>query len=347
MPKAPEGFAVYRFASGLDGPRTTLAAPNGDILVAESKADQITIFRDADGDGNYETRKVFLDGLNKPFGMLILGGDLYVANTDAVVKYPYDAKALRQSGPGVKIVALPSGGRHWTRNIVAGPDGDKLYIAVGSSSNVAEDGIDKEIRRADILEINPDGTGERVYANGMRNPVGMDWNPVTHELWAAVNERDELGDDLVPDYITSVRDGAFYGWPYSYYGSFPDPRLEGQGGAMREKATVPDIPVGSHTATLGLAFDKGRLSGRYKNGVFAGQHGSWNRSKTVGYKVIFIPFENGKPAGKPEDFLTGFISDTDQYKAYGRPVGVTQLKDGSLLICDDGSGTIWKVSPAR
>lgn len=350
-PKAPEGFTVTKFADGFENPRWTYIAPNQDIFVVESgtrtSKNQITVLRDKDKDGKFETREVFISGLNKPFGMLVLKDFFYIANTDGLYRYPYKNNPLKLKTKGEKILELPAGGynNHWTRNLLASPDGSKIYVSVGSGSNNAEHGVDKEVRRAGILEINPDGTGEKIYASGLRNPVGMDWNPVNKELWTAVNERDELGDDLVPDYITSVKRDGFYGWPYSYFGSIPDPRMKGERKDLVEKAIVPDVPVGAHTASLGLAFyTKDAFPAKYKNGVFVGQHGSWNRSKISGYKVLFVPFKDGKPSGKPEDFLTGFISDENKAEVYGRPVAVTVMNDGSLLVNDDSSNTIWKVT---
>jgi len=351
MPTAPEGFTVTKFADGFENPRWTYIAPNNDIFVVESgtrsSKNQITVLRDKDKDGKFETREVFIDGLNKPFGMLVLKDFFYIANTDGLYQYPYKNNPLKLETKGVKILELPAGGynNHWTRNLLANADGTKIYVSVGSGSNVAENGIDKEIRRACILEINPDGTGEKIYASGLRNPVGMDWNPANKELWTAVNERDELGDDLVPDYITSVKKDGFYGWPYSYFGNILDPRMKGQGKDLAAKAIVPDVPVGSHTASLGLAFyNKNAFPAKYKNGAFVGQHGSWNRSKISGYKVLFVPFANGKPSGKPEDFLTGFISNDEKAEVYGRPVAVTVMNDGSLLVNDDSGNTVWKVT---
>lgn len=350
MPKAPAGFTVTKFAADLKNPRNTYIAPNGDIFVAESgtdsSADQITLFRDKDKDGTFETRVVFAEDLNQPFGLLILKNSFYVANTDGLYQYPYKEGDTKIQGKGKKIVELPAGGynNHWTRNLITNADGSKIYISVGSGSNVAEHGMGNEARRANILEVNPDGTGERIYASGLRNPVGMDWNPVTKQLWTAVNERDELGDGLVPDYITSVKEGGFYGWPYSYYGQIEDPRQKGKGADLVAKAIVPDVPVGAHTASLGLTFyAKDNFPAKYKNGAFVGQHGSWNRSELSGYKVVFVPFTNGKP-GQPEDFLTGFVADAQKAKAYGRPVDVTVLNDGSLLVNDDAAGTLWKVT---
>jgi glucose/arabinose dehydrogenase len=361
MPTAPEGFMVNNYADSLDHPRWIYVAENGDVFIAESNsphsalekatgknksADRITLLRDANNDGIAETRTVFLKGLNKPFGMLIIGDNFYVANTDGVVQYPYKAGSTSITAAGKKIVSLPAGPRHWTRNIVTNAAKDKIYIAVGSSSNVAEDGIEKENRRACIIETNLDGTGEKIYASGLRNPVGMDWAPGTSTLWAAVNERDELGDELVPDYLTSVKEGGFYGWPYSYFGQHEDPRLKEKNQPdLVKKAIVPDVALGNHTASLGLAFYKAKsFPEKYRGGAFIGQHGSWNRSVLSGYKVVYVPFKNGKPSGKMEDFLTGFIADNAKSEVYGRPVGVAVAKDGSVLVADDGANIIWKIS---
>jgi glucose/arabinose dehydrogenase len=346
MPTAPQGFTVSKFAGDFDGCRAIYEAPNGDIFVSESYGDRIAVFRDKDKDGKYETRQVFLKNLNRPFGMLVLNNYFYVANTDGLYRYHYNNE-LKLTTKGQKILALPAGGynNHWTRNLLAGKDGSKIYVTVGSGSNVAEHGADKEVRRANILEINPDGTGEKIYASGLRNPVGMDWNPANGELWTAVNERDGLGDDLVPDYITSVRQGAFYGWPYSYFGNHLDPRMKGLGKDLAAKALVPDVSVGAHTASLGIAFYTGdAFPNLYKNGAFVGQHGSWNRSKISGYKVLFVPFKDGKPSGQPQDFLIGFIANANEAEVYGRPVYVTVIGDGSLLVSDDGSDIIWKIT---
>lgn len=350
-PKAPAGFTVTKFAADLKNPRNAYVGPNGDIFIAESgtsgSADRITVFRDKDKDGKYETRNIFLKDLKQPYGMLILKNTFYVANTDGLYRYPYNGDQLEIAAEGQKIVELPAGGynNHWTRNLIANADGTKIYISVGSASNVAEHGIETENRRAGILEVNLDGTGEIVYASGLRNPVGMDWNPVTKELWTAVNERDGLGDDLVPDYITSVKPGGFYGWPYSYFGQIADPRMDGQRKDLVAKAIVPDVPVGNHTASLGIAFyNKEAFPAQYRNGAFVGQHGSWNRSVLSGYKVLFVPFKNGKPSGPPQDFLTGFIADEKKALVYGRPVDVTVLNDGSLLVNDDSGNTLWRVT---
>jgi len=257
---------------------------------------------------------------------------------------------LKLETQGTKILDLPAGGynNHWTRNIITNPEGTKIYISVGSGSNVGENGMDKEVRRAAILEINPDGSDEKIYADGIRNPVGMDWNPINKELWTAVNERDDLGDDLVPDYITSVKKGGFYGWPYSYFGNILDPRMKGERKDLAAKAIVPDVSVGAHTASLGFTFyTKNAFPAKYKNGAFVGQHGSWNRAKISGYKVVFVPFANGKPSGKPEDFLTGFVANEAKAEVYGRPVAVTVMHDGSLLVNDDSGNTIWKVTAKK
>ncbi|SKC01590.1 PQQ-dependent sugar dehydrogenase [Dyadobacter psychrophilus] len=349
MPTAPAGFTVSKYADKLKSPRWTYVAPNGDVFVAESatekSADRITLLRDVNKDGKPEIREIFMENLKQPLGMLVLKNFFYVANTNGVYKYPYKGGETKITGKGEKIVDLPAGGynNHWTRNLLANADGSKIYISVGSASNVADHGIDEEKRRANILEVNPDGTGERVYASGLRNPVGMDWAPGSNTLWTAVNERDKLGDELVPDYITSVKEGGFYGWPYAYFGKNEDPRRKGERPDLVAKTLVPDVPVGSHTASLGLAFyDKTQFPAKYQSGAFIGQHGSWNRSKLSGYKVVFVPFKNGKPAGKPEDFLTGFVES--EKKVYGRPVGVTVMEDGSMLVNDDSGGTIWRVS---
>ncbi|MEP7253514.1 MAG: sorbosone dehydrogenase family protein [Ginsengibacter sp.] len=364
-PVAPAGFNVTTFADGLDNPRWMYVAPNGDIFVAEANTvsdgfakttgdkekttskNSILLLRDADHNGEPEIRKIFMTGLNRPFGMLILNNQFYVANTDAVWMYPYKEGQIEISGDGKKILDLPAGGynNHWTRNLLASPDGSKIYVTVGSGSNVAEHGIDNEKRRADILEINPDGTGEKIYASGLRNPVGLGWAPGTNTLWTAVNERDALGDDLVPDYTTSVTEGAFYGWPYSYFGKNEDPRRKGERPDLVAKAIVPDVPLGAHTASLGLAFDdKNYFKGSYSGGLFVAQHGSWNRSELSGYKVVFVPFSNGKPSGPMQDFLTGFIVEQNRNRVYGRPVGVVFANDGSMLITDDASDRIWRIA---
>ena len=360
-PTPAPGFEVSLFADKLDNPRQAFVLPNGDILIVEAtrewpgradrpqkSANRITLFRDSNQDGKSDVRESFLTGLNMPHGMAVLGNWFYVGNTDGVVRYAYKLGQTKIDAKPQKVLDLPAGG-HYTRNLIADPAGKKLYIAVGSSSNVDEDSADaKDPRRAAILEMNPDGSAMRVFAGGLRNPVGMDWEPSTKTLWTVVNERDLLGDDLVPDYLTSVKEGAFYGWPYSYFGQIEDPRKKGQRPDLVAKAIKPDYALGSHTAALGLAFYNGKsFPQRYRGGAFIGMHGSWNRSKMVGYKVAFIPFVNGKPAGPMEDILTGFISDESKFEAHGRPVGVTVAPDGSLLVADDSGGKVWRVSAKR
>lgn len=354
-PTAPAGFTVSRFATDLKHPRRIYIAPNKDIFIAESddekkSANQITLLRDTNNDGKPDTREVFLSGVKQPYGMLVLGDYFYVALVDKVVRYPYKEGQTQMTAKGEQILSLPAGGynHHWTRNIIANPQGTKIYVSVGSASNVGEYGMKEEERRANILEINPDGTGEKVYASGLRNPVGMDWAPGTNVLWTAVNERDHIGDELVPDYLTSVKEGAFYGWPYSYYGQNIDPRRKGERPDLVQKAIVPDVPLGAHTASLGLAFyDGNTFPEKYRNGAFVGQHGSWNRSNFAGYKVVYVPFQNGRPSGKPEDFLTGFIANADQNEVYGRPVGVEVMDNGALLVADDDAGIIWHVTAQK
>jgi glucose/arabinose dehydrogenase len=356
-PTAPEGFVVSRFADGMKSPRWIYVLPDSDVLVScantgYNSANTVLLFRGIDKNGKPTLRDTFLSDLNQPFGMLLLGDKFYVANTDGIMVYPYQKGQTKITTTGKKILSLPAGGynNHWTRNLIAKPDGTKIYVTVGSGSNVAEHGIAHEDHRANIIEINPDGTGERIYASGLRNPVGMDWTPGTNTLWTAVNERDNLGDELVPDYMTSVRDGGFYGWPYSYFGQHIDPRISArdQRPDLIKKAIVPDVSLGSHTASLGLVFyTQTAFPAKYHGGVFIGQHGSWNRSVLTGYRVAFVPFENGKPSGEPEDFLTGFIADVSRSEVYGRPVGVTVLPDGSLLVTDDSSGILWRVSAKK
>lgn len=371
IPTAAEGTKVNAFAKELDHPRWIYVLPNGDVLVAETNkppkkekgikswvmgkamkhagagvksANRITLLRDTDKDGVADLRTIFLKNLYSPFGMALVGETFYVANADAIVKFPYVEGETAISAPAVKLADLPAGiNHHWTKNIIASKDGNKLYASVGSNSNVAENGMEAEINRAAILEVDV-ATGEkRLFASGLRNPVGMAWNPaVPDELWTSVNERDELGNDLVPDYMTSVKDGAFYGWPYSYYGQNVDERIEPQRPDLVAKAIKPDYALGAHTASLGLAFYDGAMFPEYKNGALVGQHGSWNRNPRSGYKLIYVPFKNGKPDGLPQIVLDGFVSDKDE--AWGRPVGVAVAKDGAILMADDVGNIIWRVS---
>src|ERR1041385_5007781 len=371
-PIAPQRFTVSKFADGFDNCRWMYVTSNGDILVAESNsnhplgekiagtligasksnnlsksADRITLLRDHDKYGIPEVHDIFLDKLAQPFGMLEIENWFYVANTDALWRFPYQPGQTRIIGEGEKIADLPAGkhNRHWTRNIISSPDGKKLYVAVGSGSNIAEFGIENEVLRANIIEMDIDGSNERVYAAGLRNPVGMGWAPNTKTLWTVVNERDELGDDLVPDYLTGVRPGGFYGWPYIYYGNHEDPRVKESKPEAVNAAIVPDVQLGSHTASLGLVFyTDNAFPEKYRNGAFIAQHGSWNRSTLAGYKVVFVPFANGQPSGEPEDFLTGFIADLEKNKVHGRPVGLAIMPDGSLLVADDVNGVIWRVT---
>jgi glucose/arabinose dehydrogenase len=371
MPIAPAGFKVSLYAEGLDNPRNIYVAPNGDVFASQATTEimglkkigadiigaggsenigkspnNIIIFRDNNGDGTPDIKNLFLSGLNQPYGMLILGNWFYVANTDGLWRYPYKTGETRITGSGKMILALPAGGynNHWTRNLRANADGSKIYISVGSGTNEAEKSLANEVRRADILEIDPDGQNEHIYASGLRNPTGIDFQPGTGVLWSSVNERDNLGDNIVPDYLTSVKQGGFYGWPYAYFGQHEDPVVKEKRPDMVKKSIVPDVALGSHTASLGLAFySADKFPKHYQNGAFIGQHGSWNSSKLVGYKVVFVPFVNGKPTGQIEDFLTGFIEDINKKTVHGRPVGVAIAKDGSLLVADDSGNKIWQV----
>ena len=351
-PTAPAGFRVNLYAE-LDNARWPYVLPNGDVLVAQADSGCITLFRGLGADGRPGQTEVFLRGLKKPFGMLVLDGMFYLGEPGKLSRYPYQpGQTQLDPAQGKKILDLPAGGynNHWTRNVVARPDGKKLFVTVGSASNVGEFGLDREARRAGVLEVNPDGTGERVFASGLRNPVGIDFAPGTGVPWTVVNERDNLGDDLVPDYLTSVREGGFYGWPFAYFGTNEDPRLKGQRPDLVARSLRPDYALGSHTASLGLTFYRGKsFPERYRRGVFIGQRGSWNRSQLSGYKVVFVPFgDDGKPTGKPpDDFLSGFIADLGKREVYGRPVGVTTLPDGSLLVCDEPGNRVWRVSYGR
>lgn len=376
-PQAASGTQVNAFAENLDHPRWLYVLPNGDVLVAETNAppkpddsqglrgwvagkvmeragatvpsaNRITLLRDADHDGVAETRSVFLENLNSPFGMTLVGNDLYVADTDKLLRFPYQNGDTRINASAIKVLDLPGGtlNHHWTKNVIASKDGSKLYVTTGSNSNVGENGLDKEEGRAAIWEVDRASGQHRLFATGLRNPNGLAWEPVSGALWTAVNERDEIGSDLVPDYITSVKDGAFYGWPFSYYGQHVDVRVKPQDPALVAKAIAPDYAVGPHTASLGLAFAEGsKLPAPFTEGAFIGQHGSWNRKPHSGYKVIFVPFSGGKPQGQPIDLLSGFL-DADK-NAMGRPVGVVIDQQGALLVADDVGNKIWRVSTAK
>lgn len=376
-PIAANGTQVAAFAEDLDHPRWLYVLPNGDVLVAETNAppkpedgkgirgwimkkfmgragarvpsaNRITLLRDKDHDGVAETRTVFLQNLNSPFGMTLVGNDLYVADTDRLLRFHYESGDTQIKSPPAKVVDLPGGllNHHWTKNVVASKDGSKLYVTVGSNSNVAEHGMDKEEGRAAIWEVDRATGQQRIFASGLRNPNGMAWEPHSGALWTAVNERDEIGSDLVPDYITSVKDGAFYGWPYSYFGQHVDIRVEPQNPDLVAKAIAPDYAVGPHTASLGLTFaENSKLPPPFTQGAFIGQHGSWNRKPHSGYKVIFVPFRAGKPVGNPVDVLSGFLNGKEE--AMGRPVGVVINRQGDLLVADDVGNKVWRVSAAK
>ncbi|MBK1685152.1 PQQ-dependent sugar dehydrogenase [Rhodoferax fermentans] len=373
-PTPAPGTQVAAFASGLDHPRWLYVLPNGDVLVAETNAppkpddgkgikgwvmgkvmqragaavpsaNRITLLRDTNGDGVADLRSVLIEGLNSPFGMALVGRTLYVANSDAVLGFPYTDGATQILAAGTKLVDLPAGpiNHHWTKNLIASQDGSKLYVTVGSNSNVAERGMEAEAGRAAIWEVDIASAKQRLFATGLRNPNGLAWEPSTGALWTVVNERDELGDDLVPDFLTSVSDGGFYGWPYSYFGQHVDSRVEPQRPDLVAKAKAPDYALGAHTASLGLAAATGNTLGQtFANGMFIGQHGSWNRRPHSGYKVVFVPFKSGQPAGDPVDVLTGFLNP--EGKAQGRPVGVVLDKQGALLVADDVGNVVWRVS---
>ena len=380
-PHSATGTTVNAFATGLDHPRWVYALPNGDVLVAETNAppkpddgkgirgfaqklfmktagsvtpsaNRITLLRDADGDGVAEVREVFIKDLHSPYGMVLVGNDFYVADSDAVMRYPYTPGATHIDGPGTKVVDLPAGtiNHHWTKNIIASVDGSKLYVTVGSNSNVGENGMEAEEGRAAIWEIDVKSGQHRVFASGLRNPNGMAWVSnagAAATLWTVVNERDELGSDLVPDYMTSVKDGGFYGWPYSYYGAHIDDRIKPQRPELVAKAIVPDYALGPHTASLGLTTTPAtvNLPAALGSGMFIGQHGSWNRNPRSGYKVVYVPFVDGKPSGLPVDVLTGFLSAKGE--AYGRPVGVAFDKPGDLLVADDVGNVVWRVAASK
>lgn len=374
QPRPAAGFTVTAFARGLDHPRTVTVLPNGDVLVAESNkpegrasvnpkaliasalqkragagvasAGRLTLLRDADGDGVAETRSVFLDGLASPFGVALVGNTLYVANADAVVKVPYTAGATTSAATPVKVADLPAGrNHHWTKALVASPDGRRLYVGVGSNSNIGENGMDEEADRAAVLELDPASGALRVFASGLRNPTALAIHPHDGRLWAVVNERDQLGNDLVPDYLTSVAPGAFYGWPWSYWGQHVDARVQPQDTAMVARAIAPDYALGAHVAPLGLAFYTGHaLPARYAGGAFIGEHGSWNRTPRAGYQVVFVPFTDGRPSGPPEPVLAGFVTADGQ--AMGRPVGTAVDARGGVLVADDVGNAVWRIAPA-
>ena len=377
LPQAAPGLRVVAFAKDLDHPRWLLTLPNGDVLVAETNAppkpddgkglkgwimglvmklagaavpsaDRITLLRDTDGDGVADLRTVLLAGLHSPFGMALVGGDLYVANSDAVLRFPYTSGDTRITAAATVLAPLPAGpiNHHWTKNLIASRDGSKLYVTVGSNSNVGERGIDAEEGRAAIWEVDTRSGAHRVFASGLRNPNGMAWEPASGALWTVVNERDEIGSDLVPDYLTSVKDGAFYGWPYSYYGNHVDQRMQPPRPDLVASAVSPDYALGPHTASLGLVAAAGSaLPAPFTQGMFIGQHGSWNRRPPSGYKVVFVPFAGGQPTGLPLDVLTGFLSDNG--KAHGRPVGVALDARGALLVADDVGNVVWRVTAQR
>ena len=375
-PLAAPGLQVKAFAKGLDHPRWLYTLPNGDVLVAETNApphpddlkgltkfahdiivkiagagaksaNRISLLRDSNGDGVADQQTVFLSGLNSPFGMALVGHDLYIGDSDAVLKFPYAGGETHITAAPVKVTDLPAGtiNHHWTKNLVASPDGTKLYVAIGSNSNAGENGLAAEEGRARVDELDLKTGALRPYATGLRNPNGMSFEPRTGVLWVAVNERDTIGNDLVPDYMTGLKDGAFYGFPFSYYGQHVDDRVKPQDPAMVARAIQPDYALGAHTASLGLVFDSAGLLGEhYSGGAFVGQHGSWNRKPMSGYRVIFVPFKDGKPVGGPEDVLTGFLSDREE--ARGRPVGVALDVQGALLVADDVGNVVWRVTPA-
>jgi glucose/arabinose dehydrogenase len=374
-PAVMSGMTVKAFATNLDHPRWLYVLPNGDVLVAETNAperpddskgikgwfmrrymkkagaavpsaNRITLLRDADGDGTVDARTVLIDSLNSPFGMALVDHSLYVANTDGVVSFPYTRGQMQITARGVPVAMLPAGtiNHHWTKNIIASPDGRKLYVTVGSNSNAGENGLDAEAERAAVWEVDLATANKRLFASGLRNPVGLAWEPATGALWVSVLERDELGNDLVPDFMTALHEGAFYGFPFSYYGKNLDPRVKDQRPDLVATARVPDYALGAHTASLGLAWSpkESSLPQSLRNGMIVGQHGSWNRKPQSGYKVIFVPFENGKPSGPPVDVVTGFLDSHGD--ALGRPVGVAFDKHGGLLIADDVGNTIWRVT---
>nr|WP_256837240.1 sorbosone dehydrogenase family protein [Pseudomonas oleovorans] len=368
-PTVPEGFSVSAIATDLKIPRQTLVLPNGDILVAEGRGgnaaklkpkdviagvikargntsvesgNRLTLLRDADGDGSYELQTVFAEDLNAPYGLALHEGNLYVANQDELVRFDYEEGQTKASGPPSKVADLPSAiNHHWTKALTISEDGRYLYVGIGSNSNITERGMEAEVDRALVWQVDAETGAYKPYATGLRNPTALAIQPGTGTLWAVVNERDELGEDLVPDYLTSVQEGGFYGWPYSYFGQHVDPRVKPQDPDKVASAIAPDYALGAHVAALGLDFSSEVMGEQYADGVFVGEHGSWNRKNPVGYKVIFVPFENGRPSGDPIDFVTGFR--TEDGKTRGRPVGVTVDPSGALIVADDLANTVWRV----
>ncbi|KAE8439782.1 PQQ-dependent sugar dehydrogenase [Vreelandella sp. V23] len=371
LPNVPEGYTITAIATDLQIPRQTLVLPNGDILVAEGSGgnapslkpkdfvagliksqgttsvqsgNRLTLLHDGDGDGRYEEQTTFAEDLNAPYGLALIDDTLYVANQDALVRFDYEEGQTQASGPPEVVTQLPAEiNHHWTKAMTASADGEFLYVGIGSNSNITERGMEAEVNRAEIWQIDPDTGMHRPYATGLRNPTAMAIQPDTDQLWTVVNERDELGPDLVPDYLTTVQEGGFYGWPYSYWGQHVDPRVQPRNPEKVESAIAPDYALGSHVAPLGLAFSNASMGDEFANGVFIGEHGSWNRADPVGYKVVFVPFSNGQPSGDPVDFVSGFL--TDDGSTRGRPVGVTVDPDGALIIADDLTNAIWRVTP--
>ncbi len=370
LPTVPDGYSIQAIATDLKIPRQTLVLPNGDILVAEGSGghapklkpkdfiagvikakgktsvkggNRLTLLRDSDGDGTYEEQTVFAENLDAPYGLALVGNDLYVANQGALVRFDYQQGQTQASGAPELVTPLPAEiNHHWTKALTASADGQTLYVGIGSNSNITERGMEAEVDRAEIWAIDPETGAHRAYATGVRNPTALTIQPGTDRLWAVANERDELGPHLVPDYLTSIQDGGFYGWPYSYWGQHVDPRVKPENPELVESAIAPDYSLGSHRAPLGVAFSNDAVGGEFTDGAFVGEHGSWNRADPVGYKVVFVPFQNGEPAGDPIDFVSGFL--TDDGRTRGRPVGVTVAPDGSVIIADDLTNAVWRVT---
>jgi glucose/arabinose dehydrogenase len=344
LPKVPEGFKINVFAADFKSPRWLTTAPNGDIFLADSAANRVVVLRDPQHTGSAQQNEVFVSGLNQPYGIAFHDDYVYIGDTDALLRFKYDAKTSKRLGEAEKLLDLPGGG-HWTRTLAIAPDGKHIYIAIGSNSNID---IESDARRAAITVCDLDGKNARLYATGLRNPSGLGIEPVSGALWTAVNERDNLGNDLPPDYFTSVKDGGFYGWPYSYIGNNVDPRVKPQKPELTAKAIIPDVLLGAHRAPLGFAFYTGKqFPESYRGGAFLAEHGSWNRTPRAGYQVVFIPFKGGKASGDPVPFLTGLVPDVNKPEVYGRPVGITVTADGSLLVSDDTAGVVYRVSVAK